>query len=321
MPAFGTAPGATRLSRLARIPIVLACATATFVATAASLEAQTIDDSVMMPRKALCVGLYYTHDSWDKYWEGTLERSNGNIGTVSTEAVSFMANYGVTDRLNVIASLPYVWTEASQGVLSGMSGVQDATLAVKYQMLGTPFTKSGEMHAIAVASASTPATDYVADFLPMSIGLGSSRLAARLTLGFHAKQGWFVDGSGAYTWRGNVGLDRSSYFTNGQLFLSDEVAMPDVFDYRLSAGYRSRRFNIPVSFVQQFTRGGGDIRRQDMPFVSNRMDYKRVEASAQYWHGNSRNLGVQLGAAYTVDGRNVGRATTLLAGVLYTFHF
>jgi len=320
MPAFGTAPGARERSALARFPVLLACAAAC-MAAAASLEAQTIDDSVMMPRKALCIGLYYTHDSWDEYWEGTLERQNGNIGTVTTEAVSWMGNYGITDRLNVIAMLPYVWTEASQGVLSGMSGVQDATPAVKYQVLDTPFTGAGAMRAIAVGSASTPASDYVADFLPMSIGLGSSSVAGRLTLSFHAKRGWFLDGSGAYTWRGNVGLDRSSYYTDGQLFLSDEVAMPDVFDYRISAGYRSRRFNIPVSFIQQFTRGGGDIRRQDMPFVSNNMDYSRVEASAQYWHGNARNLGVQLGAAYTVDGRNVGQATTLLAGILYTIHF
>jgi hypothetical protein len=285
------------------------------------LEAQTIDDSVMMPRGALCTGVHYTHDRWDEYWEGTLERRNGNIGTVTTEAVTWMGSYGVTNSLNVIAMLPYVWTEASQGVLSGMSGVQDATLAVKYQMLDTPFTKAGAMRAIAVASASTPVSNYVPDFLPMSIGLGSSRLAARLTLSFQAKQGWFLDGSGAYTWRGNVGLDRSSYYTDGQLFLSDEVAMPDVFDYRISAGYRDRRFNIPVSFIQQFTRGGGDIRRQDMPFVSNRMDHSRLEATAMYWPGKPRNLGVQLGAAYTVDGRNVGRATTLLAGLLYTIHF
>src|SRR6185503_9074783 len=135
------------------------------------------DDSVMMPRGALCTGFLYTHDSWDKYWEGTLERRNGNIGTVTTEAVAWMGNYGITDRLNVIAMLPYVWTEASQGVLSGMSGVQDATLAVKYQMLDTPFTGVGALRAIAVASASTPASDYVADFLPMSIGLGSSSVA------------------------------------------------------------------------------------------------------------------------------------------------
>ena len=83
----------------------------------------------------------------------------------------------------------------------------------------------------------SPSSDYTPDFLPLSIGIASRRAAGRLTLNFQAKQGWFVDGTGAYTWRGKVTLDRPAYFTDDQLFLSDEVAMPDVFDYTVSAGY------------------------------------------------------------------------------------
>src|SRR6185503_443521 len=78
MPAFGKVPGARDRSAHGRFPVLLACAAAC-MAAAASLEAQTIDDSVMMPRGALCTGFLYTHDSWDEYWEGTLERRNGNI--------------------------------------------------------------------------------------------------------------------------------------------------------------------------------------------------------------------------------------------------
>jgi hypothetical protein len=318
MPVFRTAASRGTASSFARLRLLLCLLTLT---PAALLEAQTIEDTAMMPRGDLCTGLVYMNDRWDRYWEGTLKRQNGNIGTITTQSVSWVANYGVTDRLNVIAMLPYVWTEASQGVLHGASGFQDVTVAAKYHMLTTPFTRTGSFKAIAVASASTPATDYVADFLPLSIGLGSSRVAGRLTLSFEAKRGWFVNGSGAYTWRGNVGLDRSSYFTDGRLFLSDEVSMPDVFDYMVSAGYKGRRLHVPVSFTQQYTRGGGDIRRQDMPFVSNRMNHSRVDVTAMYWPDRPRNLGVKLGAAYTVAGRNVGQATTLTAGLLYTLHF
>ena len=41
----------------------------------ARLGAQTIEDGVMMPATALCTGFIYTHDSWDRYWEGTLKRA------------------------------------------------------------------------------------------------------------------------------------------------------------------------------------------------------------------------------------------------------
>jgi hypothetical protein len=43
---------------------------------------------------------------------------------VTTEANIWYASYGVSDRLNVIATVPYIWTEASQGVLHGSRGFQ-----------------------------------------------------------------------------------------------------------------------------------------------------------------------------------------------------
>ena len=217
--------------------------------------------------------------------------------------------------------LPYVWRHTSQGVLLGMKGVQDLTVAVKYNVVDTPFTRHGSLRTFAVVSAGAPIGDYTPDFLPLSIGSSSRSLAGRLTLHFQARPGWFVRGTGAYTWRGNVKLDRPAYYTNGQLFFSNEVAMPDVFDYTASAGYLDRRLHAPVYFTQQYTRGGGDIRRQDMPFVSNRMNFSKIGAFAQYWLPSSRNLSVRLEANRTLKGRNVGQSTTLTAGVFYIFHF
>jgi hypothetical protein len=147
--------------------------------------------------------------------------------------------------------LPYVWTEASDGVLQGQDGFQDVTVAAKFRLLQP-------------------------DFYPLSIGSASERAAVRAIVHFRMTEGWFLTGSAAYTWRGNVTLDRPSYFTDGQLYLTDEVAMPDVFDYTVSAGYRKGPLDVPITFSQQTTLGGGDIRRQDMPFVSNRMNLSRI---------------------------------------------
>jgi hypothetical protein len=81
----------------------------------------------------------------------------------------------VTDRLNVIAMVPYVWTEANQGVLAGMSGFQDLTVALKYAAIDRPFTTKGSIRVIGVVSGSTPLSDYIPDFLPLSIGTQSQR--------------------------------------------------------------------------------------------------------------------------------------------------
>ena len=288
---------------------------------AVPLRAQTIDDGLLMPRRALGTGFLYAHESWSEYWEGSLKRDNGNIGTVTTQRVTWAAGYGVTDRLSVMAMLPYVWTHASQGPLHGMHGLQDLTLAAKYRLLSTPLTDRGTLRAMVVGAAGIPASNYTPDFLPLAIGLASRRFSGRFTLNFQAHQGWFLNGSTAYTWRTKVQLDRPAYFTNGQLTLSDEVAMPDVFDYTVSAGYQRGRLCIPISVSQQRTLGGGDIRRQDMPFVSNRMNFVKVDGLVMYSLPAPRELGFRIGMSRIVSGRNVGQATALTGCVFHTFHF
>src|SRR5664279_4722533 len=67
------------------------------------IKAQTDLDGIMMNKNQLCNGLMYNYNSWDYYWEGNFKRNNQNLGTVSTQSVMYGANYGITDRLNVMA--------------------------------------------------------------------------------------------------------------------------------------------------------------------------------------------------------------------------
>lgn len=291
-----------------------------FATLSVSVHAQTIDDGIMMARHDLFTGDVYTHDSWDQYWEGTLKRVNGNIGTITTQTDIWSANYGITDRLNVIGTIPYVWTRPSQGVLQGQRGFQDITLSGKYAFLERTSTKYGSLRAIVVLSGGIPLTDYTPDFQPLSIGSASKRVSGRFTLNYQSDPGWYLNGSTAYTWRRHVTLDRPYYYTDGQLFFTDEVAMPDVVDYVVSAGYLKRGLNANVAFSQQVTRGGGDIRRQDSPFVSNRMNFSKAGAMVMYPLPKLRNLAFQFAYAHTIDGRNVGQATTFTTGLLYRFH-
>lgn len=279
-------------------------------------HAQSMDDAIFMDKRVLCAGLFYTRDQWDSYWEGNLKRENGNIGTLTTTQASWMGAYGVTNRLNIIASLPYVWTKASDGVLSGQRGSQDLSVGLKYRAFSTPFTTKGTLHGIAVISATMPTSDYTADFYPMSIGSASKRATARGLLSFQARNGLYVNGSAAYTRRGNVMLDRVAYYTNNQLFLTNEVQMPDVTDMALTLGYSSPRLVVPLVLTRQRTLGGGDIRRQDMPFVSNRMDFTRVDGRVQYVLPKLRAVTLHVGASHILTGRNVGQSTTFMGGLL-----
>ena len=286
---------------------------------AVPLHAQTIDDGLMVPKKTLFTGVTYGHDSWSDYWEGTLKRDNENVGTLTTNSVTWLGTYGLLPRLNLIATVPYVSTKASGGTLHPQDGLQDLTLALKGRVFETQL--GGTLRGFAVASYGFPVSDYVADLLPLSIGMHSKRLSTRATLHYRLDAGWFAEATTSYTWRGNVTLDRPAYFTDGQLFLTDEVKMPDVFDYAVRAGYMGHGLMAPIWFAQQKTLGGGDIRRQDMPFVSNNMDVSRFGAMARYTLPKPTNLALQIEAGHVLSGRNVGESTTVTGGILYTINF
>jgi hypothetical protein len=287
-------------------------------AGASSAAAQTVDDGFMMPKRTLSAGVMYAHESWDQYWEGTLKRMNGNIGTLTTESITSMAGYGITDRLGLIAALPYIRTHASQGVLNDMSGFQDLTLAAKLRLLTSGPTSRGAFSAFLIGTAAVPVSDYTPDFYPLSIGTGGGRTSARLTLNFQSNSAWFVNASSAYTFCANVRLNRNSYYTNGQLYMTNEVAMPNVLNNTFSAGIDRGRWRIPLSLTQQRTLGGGDIRRQDMPFVSNRMDFVKLDGGVMYVL--PRNVSAQLGVGHVLSGRNVGQSTTFTSGLFYALH-
>jgi hypothetical protein len=286
-----------------------------------TLHAQTVDDAIMIPGKTLFTGTLYTHDSWDHYWEGPLNRVNGNLGTVTTDTVTFSANYGIMDRLNLIGTVPLVWTDASQGVLSGMQGWQDISLAAKYRVLTTPIRDAASLSVFGVVFGSIPLTNYTPDFQPLSIGLGSTRVGGRITLNFQSNRGWFLNATSAYTWRGSVTLDRPYYFTEDQLSLTNDVKMPDVVDYSISPGYLRKGRMAQFTFSKQITQGGGDIRRQDMPFISNRIIFSKVGFLAMYPLPFLKSLTFRFEYSYVIDGRNVGQASTFTTGLLQTVSF
>jgi len=281
---------------------------------------QTLTDGLMMSKGNLCTGFMYSHDQWTNYWEGELERDNGNIGKITTQAFTWVGVYGITDKINVIATVPYVKTEASQGTLHSMAGLQDLSVGVKYNFWKKEFTSSA-FKAFGVLNFSTPLSDYSPDFYPLSLGTSTTNIAYRLTAFYKLQAGWFANLSGAYTWRSNTTLDRSGYYDGGEYIFSDEVEMPNTFDVFATLGYLKGPIQAELQYIQMNTLGGADITRQGMPFVSNRMNFIKTGALVMYYPPFVKNLAVRGAATVTVDGRNVGKSTTFMFGALYTFHF
>jgi Putative MetA-pathway of phenol degradation len=282
------------------------------------LKAQTDEDAIMMSKNNFCVGGTYSHSSWDHYWEGTFHRNNLNLGTVSTQMVSLMGNYGITRKLNVMVGAPYVWTHATAGTLHGEHGIQDLSAWLKWLAVEQNIGK-GVLSIYALGGASIPLTNYIADFLPLSIGLRSKTLSGRLMADY--QQGnFFVTAFGTYTWRHDIDIDQNAYYTTS-LHLTNKVDMPNVASEMLRIGYRSDRWIIEALATNMNTLGGFDIRKNDMPFPSNKMNSTMIGGHVKYSIKKVDGLSVNVDYGYTVAGRNVGQATNIDAGVFYILDF
>jgi hypothetical protein len=280
--------------------------------------AQTDIDGIMMSKKNLCIGPMYGYSSWKNYWEGTLKRENLNLGTVSSQMYSVMGAYGVTDKVNLLFAVPYVTTKASAGTLHGMKGFQDASLWVKYMPIDKK-VGNGELSVYGLAGASAPLSKYVADYLPLSLGLRSKTLSLRV-MGDYQVGKLFATVSGTYIIRDNIKLDRDAYYTT-EMHYTNKVEMPDALSFNFRAGYRYNDIIAEAFFDNWTTLGGFDITRNNMPFPSNRMNATRLGVNAKYHIPNMQWLQLVVNGSHVIAGRNVGQSTSINTGIFIIFDF
>ncbi|WP_183559256.1 hypothetical protein [Mucilaginibacter sp. SP1R1] len=279
-------------------------------------EAQTDADALMIPKNYFCAAGVYTHNSWDHYWEGTFKRDNLNLGTVSSNVYSLGGNYGLSNTINLMFSVPYVTTNASAGTLRGEQNFQDLNAAIKWMAVKEEIG-AGLFSFHAILSGSIPLTNYEADYLPLSIGLHSKNVALRGLLNYQTGR-FFVAGAGQYIRRSNITIDRNSYYTT-QLNYTNEVQMPNVTNFFVSSGYRSLKFNAEAVLTKVTTLGGFDIRKNDMPFPSNKMNSTIAGVIFKYSLQAISGLEFTAGGNYVLKGRNVGQTRSVYGGIYYVF--
>jgi hypothetical protein len=281
--------------------------------------AQTDTDGLMMAKRNLCGGFLYRHTSWNQYWEGTYLGKNDNIGTFSSHSVMAMANYGITDRFNVIAMAPWISNKVSAGTLIGQSGFQDLSLMLKYRLLSQTILGL-DVSAIGILGGSMPLSNYVADYLPLSIGLHSRNAQGRLILDVQRGH-WYATASSQYIIRGNSKIDRTAYYTTEMIY-SNQVALPDVTTFNLRAGWRKdTELIIELVYDQMNTLGGFDMRKNEMPFLSNTMNTSRLGINCKLPIPGTNGLSFMGSAMTTLAGRNMGKANMFTAGFVYQAMF
>ncbi len=274
--------------------------------------AQMPHDAIYMPKNTACLAVSYGNSSWKQYWENTLLRENLNMGKHTTQNVMPMLAVGVSDKLNVIVGVPYITTKTNAGNLMGQKGLQDFSAWVKYKFV----VKDGlALHA--AIGASLPVSNYVTEFLPMSIGLGAKSATGRFIASYYHKSGAYFTGSASYIFRSTVKIDKDGYQAYNKVYNTDIVAVPNATDARAAIGY-SKKAIVTELFAERFTCIGGDnIRRNDMPFITNNM-----QSTSLGWYGKyqPKNIGANARVATVTNGLNMGKSLSYSLGILFQFN-
>ncbi len=221
--------------------------------------------------------------------------------------LSVFAEYGVTDRFDLVATVPYVIT-------SGQKGLQDGGFYAKYQVIKAKAGQLGYLRLIGGVGASLPLSGYE----PTATGaLGQRALAvpARAILQWDTKWGPFVNLTGGYNWR----LDdyRDSDVARVRAVRPDYSpdAPPGYSTVLVKIGLPAKQYYLDAWWELQHTPAdkGSDYVQGvlDLPQAYG-VRYSQVGGTIYYSETGKR--GVFLSGAKILDGRNVSRVLRLTGG-------
>lgn len=289
-----------------------------------SVLSQTFSDAIMMKKKEICFAFIYDQGTWNQYWEGTNLITNENIGTFTRATYMPMVVYGISNKLNVLLSTPYVSTQSDGGQLAGVQGFQDVNVALKYEIIKKDFGKH-QVAALAVAQFGTPMSNYLSDYMPYSLGLGTQEVTGRLIGQYEFNKMIYLRASAAYVWRGQTEVERPYYYNNGSHYTTF-MDVPSAVNYQVIMGGWAFKQSLRLEAFYNIMNSveGDDIRRWNMPQPTNKMEATQAGFFAQYYFKSIKPIkGFSLMASYSqvLEGRNVGKATNLGGGITYQFTF
>jgi len=283
------------------------------------VRAQMPFDEIMMPKGEVCFAAIYENSRWNQYWEGAFLRENANIGTFTRQMAMPMVAFGLSKKLNLIASLPYVSTQASGGTQAGQSGLQDLSVSLKADWLKKRLGP-GRLLLLNNVHFSIPVGKYLSDYMPFSIGAGAPEIGLRTITGYKFDNGLILRAAAAYLWRGQTPIERDYYYQEGSVYAS-VMEVPDALNIHAAIGYWTldKRLRIEGTFMLLDCLSGDDIRAYNRPQPTNKMETSQVGIWTQYYIKGDRGLGAIAYVNHTLSGRNVGKANTIGLGLTYQF--
>jgi hypothetical protein len=256
------------------------------------------------------VSVSYSTEKYDQVYLVPQETDGVPVfNEVQINSKNLFATYGVSDKLDLVLSVPYIESEgnASQEVLNNLNfsntrkGFQDVSFYLKYNPYYHNFGKSS-LRLITAFGLKTPLSDYRADEgLQSIIAIGNRSTT--------------VSGNGLAMFKMDNGVFASGQF--GVNLASNDV--PNSLTSELKVGYAASKFYGDAYIAGQKSNGGVDILAEGFQgfFPATRVDYTKV--GVNLYAPLYKAIGIAGGASTIIEGRNIGKATGFYGAVVYKF--
>lgn len=256
------------------------------------------------------VALSYTAENYDNVFLVPTDAEGVPVfNEVDVNSLSFFGTYGLSDRLDVVASLPYISTtgNASQGVLDELgfendrSGLQDLSVFVRYNPLNVTVGENS-LHFMLGGGISTPLGGYDVDEGLQSIIAIGNRATSFTGLGmmqFRTTSGLFLTTQAGYSLR------------------SGEV--PNAVTGEIKAGYASEKFYVDAWYAGQISTSGVNILGEGFTGFFPATDVSFSRAGITLFAPIGGGFGLSGSVSRYLNGRNVGQSTGVSGTVTYSF--
>jgi len=229
---------------------------------------------------------------------------------VTTKSVSLYAEYGFSDRLNFVVSLPYIQTTgeatpatlANNGFENERSGFQDVSIYAKYKIKSYE-VMSGNLDIIGALGVETPLGNYnVDEGLQSIIAIGnrSTDITGLAIANYKHNSGIFAIGQVGYSLRSNE--------------------VPNALISQLKIGYAASVIYGDIYIANQLSGSDGvDILGEGFTgfFPATRVNYTRI--GANMFVPVVKGFGLTAGINTYISGRNLGDSTGAYSGLSFSF--
>ena len=214
----------------------------------------------------------------------------------SAELLSFFAQYGLSDKFDAVATVPFIFTQFE-------NKFQDMGLFLKYRPVHYVFEKNHELDLLLSGGFTFPASDYRPD-VTGAVGQRAQQIPLRGILQLKTKNGIFFNTTGTFNYR----LDKLSDNTISLAtslnpnFILVEPANSGLLMFRM--GFATKKHFVEIFSEWQKTFGGVNFQPTVyQPPQSYGVDYWKIGGT--YYYDVVTN-GLAINLSYIPRGRNIG---------------